>query len=108
MVYRRRVVEDRNPMGPILAVLATLVVLLLAWMLLFRDGFGGGDDEDATVTQTPAEQQEGEGEAEGGADVDVNLPGGTAEGTADVDTGDEPATGGDATTGDQQDGTGGT
>ncbi len=97
MVYRRSrrtVVEDRNPMGIILAVLAFLIVLFLAWMLLFNDGFGGADDDRDNETTT-----EERGDT---PDVNIEVPGGEGSRTGNEPaTGDEPATGGEGTTGDQ-------
>ena len=75
MVYRRRrmVVEDGNPLGAILAVLAIVLLLFLAWMLFSNNGFGGrGADERETTTQVQQDQP----------DVTIVVPGG-----------DEPATG---------------
>ena len=93
MVYRRRVVEDRNPMGPILAVIAVIVLLFLAWML-FRDDFGIGDDGDggAEVGETTTPEPEEPAEQP----VEDILPGEQPAGDAPA-TGDAPGSdGGDA------------
>lgn len=84
-------------MGPIIAVIATLVVLFLAWMLLFRDGFGDGDD--AGVTETPTAEVEQEEEPADAPDVNINIPGGD-------DSGEQSGAGDQG--GGQQEGTEGT
>jgi hypothetical protein len=77
MVYRRTrrtVVEDRNPMGPIIAVLAVVILLILAWMFFSNNDSGrDGGTETGTTTEESPEQPEG----------NIELPG--------VDEGDEPA-----------------
>lgn len=85
-------------MGPIIAVIATIVILFLAWMLLFRDGFGG-DSGDNNVAETPAAEQEQEQEEPADTDINVNIPGGDATG------GDDQSGAGDQG-GDQPEGTG--
>ncbi len=89
MAYRRDrrvVVEDRNPMWAIIAVLVILLMLFLAWMFFRNNDLRGEDEGRRTNTEERQDQPEGNIQIPGGDDI--QAPG------ADTPTaGNEPTTG---------------
>lgn len=91
---QRTVVEDRSPLGPILGVVAVIVLLFLVWFFLFNDGFGNNALTDDT------EEQEDTPDINITVPGDIDLPGDGPGTGDDPGGGDEPAPGPDPAGGD--------
>ena len=82
MVYerppRRTVIEERSPVGTIVAVVVILLVLILLWIYFFSGWID--DNQEPDDRPTPAEQQE---EPEVRQDIDIQIPGGDLSGVTD-------------------------
>ena len=95
MAYRRDrrvVVEDRNPMWAIIAVLVILLILFFAWMFFRNNDLRGEDEGRRTNTEERQDQPEGNIQIPG--EDDTQAPGSDTPTTEDDPTaGNEPTTG---------------